>query len=340
MMVDLFFYDSYLNFLNKTECNSSSATPTILSMGVGSGALHMSLLHYFPCAIVSSVDISESIVKVAIEDFAFSDPLCGLTRLEHHTNDLEEARGQSSTDNEFGSSVNVNSNNSEDTLLWSLQPTSINLSTSNSFGSFSSGVNNDEQQQQCRSYVVISDAWDYLDFIGSARSIAHSQDRLVIAQQQTLFDVIVFDVYDHQDWDGTIDQGVSNAFVERAAHTNTLINIRKVLSSHGGVALFYLHRDGTSKRYFRNIVEVFGQQQVALLTVSSNAVIIVAGKNLFRTASEEVDGDTKGYLEHPCSYGNASIYKFADWVVVNGQRHNFDSYIKHTHKYSLDCDYF
>lgn len=214
----------------------------------------------------------------------------------------------------------------------------------------------------CRSSVIISDAWDYVEFALAGLSIAagnrstHSDvgrgggAPVDIVQQPLQYDVILFDVYEDTKWDGSVEQGTSTPYFERASAVRTLQDIHRLLRP-AGLAVFYLHRDANMKRYYRNIVKVFGQGQVVVTMVSINACVFVAGKGAFAEDGEAYplyrnhhyqepqQEQQQQPMRHPCSFGDESVHRFAAWTRSYGALRGWDSFLRNGHAYVLECEY-
>ncbi len=207
------------------------------------------------------------------------------------------------------------------------------------------------REGECRSGVIIADAWDYIAYRVTANA------GLAAANLSTvLYDLIVFDVYDATtgQWDGTPDAGSSSPFVDRASSDQSLSNVRALLRPSTGIAVFHLHRDARFEFYYRRICEVFGADQVALFVVTENDCIVVAGKYKFRVApralTQQNTADLSGGIGdsvkptatrkandfeslHPCE----EPLLFAHHAELLAKAYGFSDEMSRVSKFALNC---
>ena len=286
----------------------------VLSLGLGGGEMHVFLLTHFPCMEVDSVEVNPDLVDMAERNMGLEGYIC---RLQVIGNGSMEREGEAPPER---------------------------LQTLRSVRS--------QGGLPCRSRVIIGDAWDYISYALSRSSIevdvsgnVPSDSVLADSSSSLLYDVIIFDVFsDNDEWDGTVNEGESNSFVDKASSDKSLQSVRALLAPLTGMAMFHIHRDSNHDRYVARIEENFHRSQMAVLAITTNDNVVAVFKDAFRESSqdhEDVNASeaTSGLYrtrDHPCQ----SPMAFSDHVVDFSRKFQLLDSVAYNGQFALNCHYF
>eukprot|EP01035_Chromulina_nebulosa_P025057 gene25057-32669_t len=295
-------------FLDRVQCPQ---TTRVLSLGLGGGELHVYLLTQFPCMEVDSVEVNSDLVSMVEKNMALQSYICRLQTI-----------GNRSSESEGEGEVNVE-----------------RLQT----------LRDDHSQDglPCRSRVIIGDAWDYISYaLGAHRSSmevdasGNVRGGEVADDSSWLYDVIIFDVFtDNDAWDGTVNGGESNSYVDKASSTRSLQSVRDLLTPYTGMAMFHIHRDSQHDKYVASIENYFHHSQMAVLAVTTNDNVVAVFKDAFQDVQNQ-DNDNypeeKSLLyrihDHPC----LSPVAFADHVVDFSRTFQFLDSVAYEGQFALN----
>eukprot|EP00597_Dinobryon_sp_UTEXLB2267_P004630 CAMPEP_0170066130 /NCGR_PEP_ID=MMETSP0019_2-20121128/5939_1 /TAXON_ID=98059 /ORGANISM="Dinobryon sp., Strain UTEXLB2267" /LENGTH=608 /DNA_ID=CAMNT_0010273135 /DNA_START=228 /DNA_END=2054 /DNA_ORIENTATION=+ len=320
-------------FLIDDQCEH---VKSFLIMGLGSGDFHMFLLNNFNCIAVDSVEVNSDVLDISESYLGLEHGVCHVLQLN-----------SSEIDQNFSRSGKHLS-----TIRMSQHP-NINI--------------------PCRSRVIIADGWEYVhhlvDFrtantvqspnedmevnVNSDGSTGNEYYHVFNKVETAYYDLIMVDIYTmlSASWDGEIDKGHSNAYVERASSLQALSAMRQLLRPYEGMAFFHLHRDSSYLEYLDRILSVFGSSQTVVLGVMSNDNIVVVARDAYRDRRDanqrdnkpgNVRNESKSYTlhkryhsrDHPCE----SAMAFSEFVLDFSKKSNFSNMIALEGYLALDCN--
>lgn len=269
--------------------------------------MHVFLLTHFPCMEVDSVEVNPDLVDMAERSMGLEGYIC---RLQVIGNRSSEHEGEA-------------------------QPERLQtLRSVRSQGGL-----------PCRSRVIIGDAWDYISYALSRSSMEVDVSGDVpsdsVLADSSRYDVIIFDVFaDNDEWDGTVNEGESNSFVDKASSAESLQSVRALLTPYTGVAMFHIHRDSNHDKYVARIEENFHRSQMAVLAITTNDNVIAVFKDAFRDIQNHDDvneSDTTSGLyrtqEHPCQ----SPLAFSDHVIDFSRKFQLLDSVAYNGQFALNC---
>ena len=231
-----------------------------LIMGLGGGEMHGFLLKHFANAVVDSIDIDQTIIRVAGAYMGVDTLLCEYYSLLNTTTDDD-----SNEDNKERDTVSLR-------LDHRVPPVDPSF--------------------QCRSRIIHGDAKAFIQYLGSR--FQDSEGQIIIPTigraEGTLFhqyDYIIFDAFDPTPFSFLTEYAPEsltvNPLMVTMSTSEMLSNMKQSLKPATGLAIFHVHLDQMYPTYLRSIHSAFGSHSVADFILSDNDHIIV-GRNGFFTS--------------------------------------------------------
>lgn len=273
--------------------------PKFLIMGVGGGELNSYLITKFPHFHFDQIEINSAILRTALTHFGMENFICA--------------------------GYEFSTNSPHFTKLQHAQ----NFSFPN------------EDERECRSNVILTDATVYIQYLSSLiRGIPDSPpptSHHPLNLEDLFYDYAFLDIYDSRSflWEGTVFSG--NSLPKELLTESVFQSIRTILRPNSGLAIFHLHQDGYYKQLFRQILNIFGKDQIVYLSLSENDSVILAGKDLFTWSNEDQNNLLGNSVPHPCSFNNIhdlnqEIHKIAKQLKIEIE--NIFLY-----DYAVDCEF-
>lgn len=340
------------HFPNSSHLNENTSQPRVLSIGLAGGSLHAHFRRLFPQLYVESVEIDASAIEIFLRTFLGGKVSCGMRHLvknnDFETDDLRE-------DELVG--------DLRQQRLWTLKEMSesylrkqvVRLQKQQSqhiFNGFTdmydsledeSSLDIDEattdgaHRRNCSSYVVLANVFDYFSYLSDQQKRVSGIDMETNASHKDLYyDYIVADVFDNTvlSWNAEEYAGESNILVQPAIVAMTTIH--ELLRPRSGLAFFHIHKDGQFWDYVRNVLAVFGDNQVVWLESGAEAFIVGAKDVFLSSTAADISEETSDYHHlqlHPCENPLAFSQRVESFARLAGLPADYAG----RYKYTLRC---